>query len=135
MDYHTAIISSLPRTLETFSYLKLDIEYQRTPLIDEVQLEPFEDSARSYGLGWLYFMARLQWGLNHSRQPETRRQTIERANRFIEEFLREDKNYLVIGHGIFLSVLSRVLLKRGFKGRSVFHFRNGEHSTYYKLIS
>jgi len=132
-DYDVSIISSLPRTLETLSYLKPDSEYRRTSLIDEVPLAPHNDSAKSRTLGWLYFMARLQWRSNNARQPESWKQTKARANRFIDEFLTEEMNYLVIGHGLFLSVLGRALLNRGFKGKAIVHFRNGEQSTFISI--
>ena len=58
---------------------------------------------------------------------------MRRASTFVEEFLIEEGNYLIIGHGFFFRLLSRELLKRGFKGKAINYMGNGEQFTYERL--
>jgi broad specificity phosphatase PhoE len=131
--YQSVVISSLPRTLETLAYLKRDAEYQSTSLLDEVPIEPHTDRLKNYSMNLLLTWARLQWAFNNGRQPETRKQTTERTKRFVEGFIKADQNYLIISHGTFLSVLSRILRKQGYEGKAILHIQNGEHFSYRKV--
>jgi len=132
MNYQMVFISNLPRTLSTLKYLKMDGQYIETPLLNEVPMEPFTDKPKEYILAKLNIRARLQWMFNRRRQPETRKRTTERAKEFITKHLTGDMNSLVIGHGFFLRVLSKEMLKHGFKGKRIVYMRNGEQYTYFR---
>jgi broad specificity phosphatase PhoE len=128
--YQKVIISSLKRTLQTLQFIRPGDDYQRTSLLDEVPMGPFTDKEKSYSLHLLNVLGRLQWLFNSGRQPENREESTQRARTFIEEYLKEDQHYLIIGHGLFLRVLSYEMLKRGFRGKRILHFDNGRYFTY-----
>jgi len=128
--YQKVIISSLKRTFQTLQFIRPGDDYQRTPLLDEVPMGPFTDKRRSYSIHLLNVLGRLQWLLNSGKQPENREESTQRARTFIEEYLKEDHHYLIIGHGLFLRVLSYEMMKRGFRGKRILHFDNGRYFTY-----
>jgi broad specificity phosphatase PhoE len=128
--FRRIITSGLRRTHLTCALLFGDRPFQSTHLLDEVSTAPFTDRDRPYDALFLDVMARLQWRLGSPRQPESRRETIARADRFIDEYLSDGGDCLVIGHGFFFRVLSARMLRRGFHGRRVVYLRNGEHRTY-----
>jgi broad specificity phosphatase PhoE len=129
-DYQQVLISTLPRTLQTLRYLGIETPYKATELLNEVSMGPFTDREKGYGINRLYVRGRTQWMFNSRRQPETRIQTVARAQEFIRTYLDQELNYLIIGHGHFLAVLSREMLKVGFKGEPMFRLNNGEWKTY-----
>jgi broad specificity phosphatase PhoE len=129
-EYMRIITSTLRRTRLTLAFLYGDREHERTPLLDEVSMAPFTDRDREYDATFLDAMARIQWAFNNPRQPETRAMTVERANAFMDEYLRDDASILIIGHGFFFRVLSREMLKRGFSGKAIVDMRNGDCRTF-----
>ncbi len=128
--FQRVIISGLKRTALTLQHSIGKCEYLRTDLLNEVPIQPFTDKQKTYSVATLMVMARIQWLFNSKRQPETRKGSTRRVRKFIEEFLTQEGNYLVIGHGFFLRLLSRELLKRGFKGKAINYMRNGEQVCY-----
>jgi broad specificity phosphatase PhoE len=131
-DYQQIIISALPRTRATLKYLKGDAKYISTALLDEVSMEPFSDIPKQYSLMRLNVMARVQWMLNSTRQVETRKASIERARTFIRDYLNTNENCLIIGHGFFLRILSREMLKYGFTGNPIGYIKNGEKASFHR---
>jgi len=62
-------------------------------------------------------IGRIAWFYNDSKMPETRRQSNERARRFLTSLLREtQQDALLITHGFFMQSLRHELKKLGFKG-------------------
>jgi broad specificity phosphatase PhoE len=128
--YQKVIISNLKRTMQTMKFIRKGDDYQRTSLLDEVPMGPFTDNNRTYSIHLLNALGRLQWLFNSRKQPEKRKDSFRRASTFIDEYLQEHQNYLIIGHGLFLRVLSIEMLKRGFRGKRILHFHNGRYFTY-----
>jgi hypothetical protein len=131
-DYEKIIISSLPRTLSTLGYLKANAKYISTALLDEVPMEPFTETPKHYSLMRLNIMARILWMFNCTRQAETRKGSVERARKFISNYLDTEENCLVIGHRFFFRILSLELLRQGFKGKLILRIENGEKATFYR---
>jgi broad specificity phosphatase PhoE len=131
-DYPRVVTSSLRRTHLTLGFLFGPREHEQTPLLDEVPMAPFIDGNREYDAAFLDVVARLQWALNSARQPETKAMTVARANAFIDGYLGDGDDCLVIGHGFFFRVLSRQMLRRGFSGRTIVYMGNGECCTFRK---
>jgi broad specificity phosphatase PhoE len=129
-DFQNVIISNLKRTLQTLEFIRKGNDYQRTSLLDEVPLGPFTDREKRYSVHLLNVRGRVQWLFNSGKQPEKREKSTQRARTFIDEYLKENQNYLIIGHGLFLRVLSYEMLKRGFRGKRIIHFDNGRYFTY-----
>jgi len=128
--YTRIITSSLRRTALTRDFLFGAVDSESSALLDEVPLAPFTDAEREFDPTFLDVMARIQWLANNPRQPETREQSLARARMFVDTFLREDHDYLLIGHGFFFRILSAELLRRGFAGRPVRYLHNGESRVY-----
>ena len=124
------VTSTLKRAIQTARYLCQDCNATQTSLLNEVPMAPFSGAPRRHWTITLNLAARLQWFLNLRQQPETRAQTIQRANAFIDGFLARGPSCLVVGHGLFLQVLSRQMLRRGFKGRPIGYLTNGEYCIY-----
>lgn len=62
-------------------------------------------------------LSRIAWYLNLKIMPETRSQTMLRAERFVNTMLSENKtDVLLITHGFFMFCLKRALFKHGFRG-------------------
>lgn len=69
---------------------------------------------------------RIGWLLNCKKLPETRRQTRERASRFLAKLCQSNhQNVLIVTHGFFMLTLQEELLKRGFKGERIVRARHG----------
>jgi broad specificity phosphatase PhoE len=128
--FQKVIISNLKRTLQTLKFIGKGDNYQQTSLLDEVPMAPFTDKDRHFSLILLNVVGRMQWVFNSGRQPEKREKSTQRARTFIDEYLKENRSYLIIGHGLFLRVLSYEMLKRGFRGKRILHFDNGRYFTY-----
>lgn len=63
-------------------------------------------------------IGRIAWFFNYSKMPETREQTMSRANAFVEKLLQDvQEDTLLVTHGFFMHCLRHALRKRGFKGR------------------
>jgi broad specificity phosphatase PhoE len=71
-------------------------------------------------------IGRIAWFFNYQKMPETRKETTERAGRFINLILQlKSQNILLITHGFFMHSLKKELRKHGFKGYLPFFPRNG----------
>ena len=131
-DHEQIITSMMKRTKQTFAFLYGERAHEQTDLLNEVPMAPFTEKDKMYSATVFDVMARMQWIVNNSRQPETRKMTTARARKFIETYLYEEKNYLIIGHGFFLRTLSIEMLKYKFKGKAITYLRNGEYQIYKK---
>ena len=62
-------------------------------------------------------IGRIAWFINYSKMPETRKQSNERARKFLTTLLKEThQDVLLITHGFFMQSLRHELRKLGFKG-------------------
>ena len=65
---------------------------------------------------WFWNIAgRLQWMLGSKRQPESRKQTIERAKRFTQDITDKNEDCVLITHGFFMYTLISVMKSQGYK--------------------
>jgi len=68
---------------------------------------------------------RIAWFINSKKVPETRKDSNERAAKFLDSMLKEtDKDVLLVTHGFFMKSLSHELKKRNFKGHLPFSVPN-----------
>lgn len=110
-------ISELSRTYETAHRLFGERAFCRTCLLNGVPLRSFRDTGKRYPLWVWNFVGRMQWLLENKRQPESRRETVLRAEKTVE--LAEDYGVdcYMITHGFYLRTLLRVLEKRRYEIR------------------
>ncbi len=115
-DFNSCYVSSRKRAIETAQMI-----YQHPFFITD---ELVETDNRAF-----FFMkqkvpailhaltGRIAWFINYHKMPEARKQSNERARRFIAKLLAEtNENVLLVTHGFFMQSLRRELKKQGFKG-------------------
>ena len=126
-DFKRVYISALPRTGATARQVLGRQRMTRTALINEVPgRAAFDSELRLPGVVW-EAMGRTQWFFNVRRQPETRRETAHRAERFVKRLLRRDEDCIVFSHGFFMITLIHVMKKHGFvPDHTRLNYRNGE---------
>ena len=125
--------SSLSRTRETAKYFKGNKTIISTSLIDEIDLQ---------GSSFIYFrlpvrmchrFALLKSILNRRTQNETRKETNERANKFLDMIEDKNEDCIVVSHVMFLKVLMKIMEKRGYKAlQEIKPLNNGEVAEYIK---
>ncbi|SMC46844.1 Broad specificity phosphatase PhoE [Oscillospiraceae bacterium] len=127
-DFKSIYVSSLQRTYDTCKIAFPGREPVRTCLIDEVPLRAFKDSERRLPF-WVWDIAgRFQWLSDTNRQGDSKRKTIERAQKFTDMLINKNEDCAVITHGYFMHVLKVVMKRNGFSIRdSTIKFKNGEH--------
>lgn len=124
--------SDLPRAVRTASKLTR-CSVKITELLREVPLTAFIKTKRKLPFPVWNMVGRLTWFLPTGSQPESRRETIQRAKKFIRLMEMSGKErVLVVSHWLFLIVLAKELRKAGYSGLKVRRFRNGELYIYEK---
>ena len=120
-------ISTSDRSLQTAKYLYGSRNFFKTELINEVPLRAAFDTKLKLPTWFWNISGRLQWLINSKRQPETNRQTAERAARFVQSIIDENEDCVIITHGFYMHTLISVMKRNGFNsdGNSV-HYKNGE---------
>ncbi len=115
------------RSRETARFLMPDRSYSISDKINEVPLKSFAGVKFKLPLFVWNILGRVQWFFNISRQKESRKQTINRANLFGEQLISENENALIVTHGFFMRTLVACLKKQGFhvlKSKNAITFAN-----------
>ena len=122
-------VSSLSRTLETAKAMFGEQDYIVSELIDEVPLSASIETKLRLPLVFWNITGRIQWLFNNKRQKESRKETIIRAERFVEDLVSKNEDCAIVTHGFFMITLLNVMKKKGFyiKGKSS-GFANGEYT-------
>ena len=126
-EYKKIYISELSRSRDTAERLFPNGEYIKSELINEVPLRSSFDTKKEVSLWFWNVSGRLQWFINSKRQPEGRKQTIERARRYIEIICKDNTDCAVVTHGFFMHTLIKEIKKAGFKTNNTsVKYNNGE---------
>ncbi|XOB63674.1 histidine phosphatase family protein [Campylobacterota bacterium DY0563] len=96
---------------------------------EKVEAKPFFKTKLKFKKMFWLISARFFWYFNLTKY-ETKKDTINRAKALIESIDKEDKDILIISHGLFLKILEKELKKIGFKSTLGLGVKN---STIYKL--
>ncbi|VEF46832.1 phosphoglycerate mutase family protein [Bacillus freudenreichii] len=132
IDWDICFSSDLPRAVHTAEKIA-SCSIEENPLLREIPLAPFIKTKRKLPLSIWNLAGRLAWHFSHPSHPESRKDTIKRANEFIASLAEEEqKNILVVSHGFFLYVLAKELEKQGYAGPGKRRFKNGELYIYEK---
>lgn len=130
-DY--CLCSDLPRAADTAHRIyRGDIRH--TDLLREIQMAaPGIPGIRLPLFIWLA-LGRIAWVAGHSSQPESRRDTVQRAKAVMDllEAKPQQENVLVVTHGAFMKVILKELRHRKYKGKGMIHPRNGQLYVYTK---
>ncbi len=117
--------SDFPRAVHTAEKIA-SCQIVETPLLREVPLTAFFKTRRKLPFPIWNLVGRLAWLVSQSSQPETRKESRERAREFLDLISKkEKKNSLVVSHGFFLYVLAKELKRQGYKGPRKRRFENG----------
>ena len=120
-------ISTLARSRQTANMLFGEMEFCSTDQINEVPLRSAFDTGLKLPLWFWNVAGRLQWICNSGRQPETKRQTKKRADRFVQDLLKADEDCVLVTHGFFMHTLISVMKQYGFKtDNASLQYKNGE---------
>ena len=120
-------MSSLPRTLETAKAVFGEREYIATDLIDEVPISASISTKLKMPFAFWSISCRLQWLFNSKRQKESQKDTIIRAEKFVDGLIAKNEDCAVVTHGFFMITLLKVMKNKGFvvAGKTL-GFSNGE---------
>ena len=120
-------ISTLDRSFQTARKLYGTREFCKTDLINEVPLRSAFDTKCVFPIWFWNISGRIQWLFNSKRQPESRRQTVERAVRFSQGIMARNEDCVLVTHGFFMHILISVLKSSGFlASKRNTHYKNGE---------
>lgn len=120
-------ISTLPRSRDTAVMLFGEEAFTVSELIDEIPLRSGFDTRIRFPHWFWSVIGRFQWYIDHSRQPESRSLSRERAKRFVELICNDDIDCTVVTHGFFMHVLLSELKKAGFSiSNTHARYKNGE---------
>ena len=125
--------SSLSRTRETGKYLKGQKTIISTSLIDEIDLQGSVFINYRLPVRMCHRFALLKSRLNLRTQNETRKETNERANKFLDMIEEKNEDCIVVSHAMFLKVLMHLMEKRGYTAmQEIKALSNGEVAEYLK---
>ncbi|WP_066503595.1 phosphoglycerate mutase family protein [Abyssisolibacter fermentans] len=101
-------------------------EIIKTDILREVPMSAFTSkNLRLPCLIWS-FVSRIAWLYSHESQKETKKETIDRINNFVQKIIKlNESNILVVSHGFFMYFLQKELIKNGFTGKRFTKVRNG----------
>ena len=126
-DVSKIYISTLDRSYQTAKKMYGEGGFCRTELINEVPLKSAFDTKLKLPTWFWNILGRLQWMVNSKRQPESRLQTIKRAERFTQDIIGKNEDCVLVTHGFFMHTLISVMKRRGFDcDKTSAHYKNGE---------
>ena len=127
VEFRRVYVSALSRTEATARQVLGDREMDKTALINEVPgCAPFDANVKLPVFFW-EAAGRTQWFMNVRRQPETREETVRRAEKFVDLLIGRGEDCAVFSHGFFMITLLQVMKKRGFvPDHTKLSYRNGE---------
>lgn len=133
IDWQNCYCSQLPRARKT-AQLVYSGEITYLTELNEIEIAPVIMWHMKLPL-WLHLIVvRLAWYFNHSSQPETRREVLQRINKVIDQALEQGEDTLIVGHGGIMLFMAKELEKRGFKGPSLKRPKNATLYLYEKSI-
>ncbi len=123
----TIYVSILDRSTQTAKMLYGERDFFKSELIHEVPMKAAFDTKLKLPIWVWYFLGRIQWMTDNKRQPETRKQTVERAERFTKDIIEKNEDCVLISHGFFMHTLISVMKRKGFNSdRTSAFYKNGE---------
>lgn len=135
IDNADIYISSLQRSRETASQLFGEKDFISTELIDEVPLCASVILKKKLPLVFWNVSGRLQWFFNSRSQKECRRETVYRAEQFINMIEEKKKDCIIVTHGFFMHTLLNQMKKREFQiSNARLSYANGESVIAEKLL-
>ena len=127
INYQNIYTSSLQRSRETANQLFGEKDFISTKLLDEVPLCASVTTNKKLPLIFWNVSGRLQWFFNIYSQKECKKETIYRAEQFIEMILRKNNNCIIVTHGFFMHTLLSQMKRQAFQiSHTRLSYSNGE---------
>lgn len=124
--YKVCYCSHLSRARETAEHV-FDKEIIVKKALEEIPLRAIFNTRFKLPFRFWHIINRIGWARNSARAAETRKQSMERAARLLDEILTSShENVLIVSHGLFMLSLQWELNNRGFKGKEFIYARHGE---------
>ena len=137
-DYHICFASSMKRAMDTARFVFKKEIIISDDLVEIPLRSIFKTNLKLPFKLW-NIINRMGWVFNVKNVPESKRQSHERAFRFLSNLLtsnHENHNILIVSHGLFMVTLQIELSRMGFKGDDFFRAEYGrlyEFQRYPKL--
>ena len=127
INYQDIYISTLQRSRDTAKQLFGERDFIPTKLLDEVPLCASIISNKKLPLIFWNISARLQWFFNIHSQKECRKETVYRAEQFINMIAEKEKDCIIVTHGFFMHTLLSQMKEQAFKiSHTKLSYSNGE---------
>lgn len=131
-DWQACYCSALSRAKETAAII-----YKKEIVSSELLNEPFTDpfTARNIKLPFLVWGMIFRFAIlyNHSSQSHRKDVIEKRLKDFLEEIMsKHESNVLIVSHAFSMEILSRLLIKQGFRGKKLTMPKNGALYVYEK---
>lgn len=128
INHQNIYISNLQRSRDTANQLFGEKTFLSTKLLDEVPLCAGVTSNKKLPLIFWNVLGRLQWFLNVHSQKECRKETIYRAEQFIEMIIEKENDCVIVTHGFFMHTLLSQMKKQAFQiSHTRLRYSNGEY--------
>ncbi len=108
-------VSTHKSAQQTAERLFSEAEILTEPLLDEIPMRSYKDTPKEkeLSLGRWRFMAKQQWRRGDGRQPESRQQSIARAEKLIARLEEQGQDCILISHPSFIKVLRKRFRRHG----------------------
>lgn len=126
INYDKCYVSPLKRAVKTAQSI-YNGEIIKLEELREVELSPIIDTKLKLHYNFWAMSSRLAWILSHKSQKESKKETVDRGIKALDIIEKDSsENILIVCHGFIMAVLSRELIKRGYKGNKINKVKNGE---------
>ncbi len=108
-------VSTHKSAQQTAEKLFSGAELRKEALLDEIPMRSYKDTAKGEELPlWRWrFMAKQQWRRGNERQPESRQQSIDRAEKLIALLEEQGQDCILVSHPNFIKILRKRFRRRG----------------------
>ena len=107
-------VSSTKNAAQTAELFFTDAEMIEEPLLNEVPVRAYKDTAKKLPLWCWQLMASIQHFFGNSRQPETKAQAKVRADKLLDLLEAKNQDCILISHPIFIKILLNRFSARGY---------------------
>ena len=124
-DWDICYCSTLPRAVTTAEKV-YDDKIIKSDLLIEVPIKPFTKWNIKLPITFWHIASRYAWYRNHKSQPEGKRETKKRIQKFYDIISNSEyEKILIVAHGYFLHMFYKEMTKKGFTGDVDLGFKNG----------
>jgi len=119
-------VSSLKRTRDTAVEIFGNCRIREAQELNEVGMNSFMDiNFRLPAFIW-FALGRVQWFINHGRQPEKRAETDERTQKFLTKLEANNEDCTIVGHAFQFIYMLWAMRRRGWKVPAIKKLENLE---------